>query len=179
MNASSRVSSGAAPGGGSCFRNAVNPSMGASHKTSMFCDDPETTPSPSHDSARSSWAFTDALSSPPRPTFRSRRLERPQRPRQSPPCGKRFLDRVEQRARDVGVVFLVQFADASRTRDVDFREVVADDVDARKDDAALFQYRPDTRADEPVTIGKFAPFADRTHHEVAAVLALRRDAREC
>ncbi len=72
-----------------------------------------------------------------------------------------------------GAAEALHFPDAGGRGDVDLRQIVADHVDAGEDQAALFQFRAERRADlsfsRSESVGRFRPAADM---HVGARLAL-------
>src|SRR4029079_7492038 len=86
------------------------------------------------------------------------------------------FDRVPDEGGDIGPAAALDLADAGRRRDVDLGEIVADDVDADKDEAARLQRRPDALADLAIAFGHLAGFGPAADMHVGAGLAFRRHA---
>ena len=83
-----------------------------------------------------------------------RQVDVPSSPSSLPLAGDLRLDHVPDHSRDVVPAELCDLPDAGRRGDVDLGEVIADHVDTDEDQPALFQLRPEPRANLLVAVGE-------------------------
>src|SRR5690606_31979132 len=93
-------------------------------------------------------------------------------------CAALAGDAVHQALADGGVEGRIDLADAGRAGDVDFRQVLADHVQANEDQALLAQRRAHGGGNLAITLGQWACLAAPAGGQVAAGLARRGNARQ-
>src|SRR5690554_1179736 len=90
--------------------------------------------------------------------------------------GQSPLDGVHQHAGNVDAKRRVQLTNAGGAGDVDFREVITNDIKPHKHQALFLDHRCHPGTDLTVTLGQFPALTPATGGQVAAILAVRRNA---
>src|SRR5438477_927771 len=89
--------------------------------------------------------------------------------------GKLAVDGGDQLSSDIDVELPIEFTNSRRARDVDFGQIVADHVEARKQYAFAGQRGAHLVAQPAVALGQRPAFAPGPHDQVAAAFARGRD----
>ena len=79
---------------------------------------------------------------------------------------------------DVQSELPIEFTNAGRARYVDLREIVANDVQSRKDNPFSTQHGPNLGTKPTIALGEFASLCSCPHGQVAATLARRGDSSQ-
>lgn len=95
------------------------------------------------------------------------------RPR--PSASQPRLDGVHQQPGDIDAEGGIQLTDTGRAGDVDFGQIVADDIEADEHQPLFPDHRGHPGTDLPVTLGQLPPLATTAGGQIAPVLALGRD----
>ena len=95
------------------------------------------------------------------------------------PCSVEFcIDAVDEFSGNVEAELCIEFANARRTRDVDFGQIVADDVDSDEEQATPHEFGADLLGDPAIALRQRPAFAGTAGGEIAAGFAGLRNPRE-